>query len=256
MRTALRTLLPLVGIATAVTTWWFASAGSTSFYFPPLADILRAFADNWLFERVGTDLAPSLARFALGLCAALVVGVSVGTALGVMPMLRRALTPQLEFLRSTPPVLLLPPSLLLFGTGSGMKVFVIALGSLWPILLATTAGVRAADAVAIDMGRVFGLSRGARLRSIVLPAALPSVVAGLRSALPIALVLMVISELVASTNGVGYFLVEAQLTYDLTAMWSGVLLLGIIGLLLGLVLAWIDRRVQAVIAPTSRGGQQ
>lgn len=256
MTAVVRLLLPVVGLAAAVTAWWFLSAGSTSFYFPPLADIAEAFADNWLFERVGSDLAPSLGRFGLGLLGAVVLGVVAGVLLGRAPRLQNAFQPQLEFLRSTPPVLLLPPSLLLFGTGSGMKVFVIALGSVWPILLATITGVRASDSIALDMGRVFGLGRTALLRHVVLPNALPSVVAGIRSALPIAMVLMVVTELVASTDGVGYFILQAQQSYDITDMWSGVLLLGFVGMALSLALAWIERRVQAVVVPTSQGGQK
>lgn len=256
MTSAVRLLLPVVGLVGALTGWWFLSAGSTSFYFPPLADIADAFADNWLFERAGGDLAPSLGRFALGMLGATVSGVVVGVLLGRAPRLHRALQPQLEFLRSTPPVLLLPPSLLLFGTGSGMKIFVIALGSVWPILLATITGVRASDSIALDMGKVYGLGRTALLRHIVLPNALPSVVAGMRSALPIALVLMVVTELVASTNGVGYFILQSQQTYDITDMWSGVLLLGVVGMVLSLALSWIERRVQAAVIPTSQGGQK
>lgn len=255
MKFTIRVLLPVIGFVAALAIWWVASADSTSLYFPPLSKILEAFNENWLFARVGTDVAPSLSRFALGFLFATIAGVALGVLLGISPRMQRAFRPQLEFLRSTPPVLLLPPSLMLFGTGPEMKVFVIALGTVWPILLATTTGVRSADAVAIDMGRVFGMNKITRLRHVVIPGALPSIIAGLRSALPIALVLMVVTELVASTNGVGFFILQSQQNFDLVNMWSGVLLLGVIGMALNLILGWAERRVQAVVSPTSRGGQ-
>ena len=246
---------PLVGLLAAAALWWVVSADSESFYFPPLRDILVSFRENWMFARVGSDLVPGMARFLSGMALALAAGVVGGLCLGLSRTLYRAARPQLEFLRSVPPVLLLPPSLLVFGTGSGMKVFVIAAGSLWPILLATTAGVRSTDEMMTDMARVFGLGRSARIRTVVLPAALPSILAGVRTAVPIGLVLMVVSELVASTNGIGYFILESQQTFDLTAMWSGVLLLGVVGTSLGLLVARLERAAQARIVPTSVGGR-
>lgn len=248
-------IAPFVGLAGVGGLWWTATASSESVYFPPLQDILVSFRENWLFTRVGSDLVPSLSRVLLGVVIALVAGVLGGLLLGASRTLYRATQTQLEFLRSLPPVLLLPPSLLVLGTGSGMKVFVIALGSVWPILLATTASVRSTDEVTMDMARVFGLGWSARMRSVVLPATLPSVLAGLRTALPIGLVLMVVTELVASTNGIGYFILESQQTFNLTAMWSGVLLLGVLGMTLSLVVVRLEQIVQARIVPTSRGGQ-
>lgn len=248
-------VLPIVGLVGAIGTWWLVSNRSTSFYYPPLADIWEAFVANWLSARAGEDLVPSLTRFFAGFGAACAVGVSLGLVLGISSRLQRAFRPQIEFLRSTPPVLLLPPSLLLFGTGSGMKIFVIALGSMWPILLATISGVRGTDRVALDMAKVFGLPLTARLRRVVMPGTLPAVIAGMRSALPIALVLMVVTELVASTNGVGYFILQSQQEYDVVNMWSGVLLLAIVGMALSLSLGFIERRVHARVLPTSEGAR-
>lgn len=246
---------PFVGLVGTGALWWAVSADSESVYFPPLRDILVSFRENWMFARVGSDLVPSLSRFLLGMAFAVAAGVLGGLCLGLSRTLYRATQPQLEFLRSVPPVLLLPASLLVLGTGSGLKVFVIAAGSVWPILLATTAGVRSTDEVTTDMARVFGLGRSARTWTVVLPAALPSVLAGLRTAVPIGLALMVISELVASTNGIGYFILESQQTFDLTAMWSGVLLLGLVGTSLSLLVARLERSAQARIVPTSLGGR-
>lgn len=248
-------LLPTVGLVAAIGTWWLVSAESTSLYFPPLADIWDAFVENWLSARAGQDVAPSLARFFAGFGAACAVGITLGLVIGVSSTWQRALRWQLEFLRSTPPVLLLPPSLLIFGTGSGMKVFVIALGSMWPVLLATISGVRGTDRIALDMARVFGLSLAARIRRVVLPGTLPAIVAGMRSALPIALVLMVVTELVASTNGIGYFILQSQQQFDLVGTWSGVVLLGVIGMVLNLTLAFVERRIHARVLPTSEGAR-
>ncbi len=253
MRRPVAIALPALGLGLFLVAWWLLSDGSTSLYFPPLREIVSTLVETWTPKRLAQDGLPSLTRFAVGFAGAVLAGVSLGVVLGSAPRLEVALRPQLELVRSTPPVLLLPPSILLLGTGSGMKVFVIALGSMWPIVLSTATGVRSVDEVSVAMSRVFGLPRAARLRHVVLPSALPSVIAGARSALPIALVLMVVTELVASTNGIGYFILQAQQTFDIAAMWSGVVVLSIAGMLLSLGLAWIDRRVLARISPTSQG---
>src|SRR4051794_18717168 len=83
-------------------TWWFASADSTSFYFPPLSRMVDAFQANWLFDKVGSDLVPSLERAGLGFLFAAIVGISVGVVLGSSQFLRRAFEPTVEFVRAVP----------------------------------------------------------------------------------------------------------------------------------------------------------
>ena len=102
--------------------WWFASAGSTDVYRPPLRQILIAFADTWFGPALVTDVLPSLARLAIGYLAALVVGVAAGVAIGSSRRLRAATEPVLEFLRAIPPPVLVPILILIAGIGDLMKV--------------------------------------------------------------------------------------------------------------------------------------
>ncbi len=223
--------------------WAAWSSRANSFYFPPLSEIGEAFARNWVFERVGTDLVPSLARMLVGLGIAVVVGFVGGLVLGLTPRARTAAAPMLDFLRSLPPPVLVPLAILVLGVGTSMKVFVIALGPTWPVLLATTDGVRSVDPALLDMSRVYGISPIDRLRSVVVPAALPQVFAGVRASLSIALILMVISEMVASTNGLGYFVLQSQRTFAIPEMWSGILLLGLVGYSLNAAFLVVEKRV-------------
>jgi ABC-type nitrate/sulfonate/bicarbonate transport system permease component len=223
--------------------WGVWSSGSDTYYFPPLTDILETFADTWVFERVGSDVVPSLARVALGYGIACVVAVTAGLALGLSRPLRRATDPIVQFLRAIPPPALLPFAILVIGVGSSMKVFIIAFVCIWPILLNTIDGVRGIDPTLDDTTRVYGVSRRDRVWRVMLPAASPQIFAGMRTSLSLALILMVISEMVASTNGIGYFVLQSQRSFAIPEMWSGILLLGILGYVLNAIFLLVERRV-------------
>jgi ABC-type nitrate/sulfonate/bicarbonate transport system permease component len=223
--------------------WGLWSSGSDTYYFPPLTDILSTFADTWLFERVGSDVVPSLVRMGLGFAIAVVVAVGAGLLLGLSPRARRGAAPIVDFLRAIPPPALLPFAILVVGVGDSMKVAIIAFVCVWPILLNTVDGVTGVDPTLRDTTRVYGVSRRDRLWRVMLPAASPQIFAGLRTSLSLALILMVISEMVASTNGIGYFVLQQQRTFAIPEMWSGILLLGILGYTLNGALVLIERRV-------------
>jgi ABC-type nitrate/sulfonate/bicarbonate transport system permease component len=223
--------------------WGLWSAGSTDYYYPPLTEILSTFADTWLFERVGSDVVPSLVRMGLGYGIAVVAGIGVGLLLGLSPRARHAAAPIVEFLRAIPPPALLPFAILVIGVGNSMKVFIIAFVCLWPILLNTTDGVNGIDPTLRETTRVYGIETRERLWRVMLPAASPQIFAGMRTSLSLALILMVISEMVASTNGIGYFVLQSQRTFAIPEMWSGILLLGILGYALNGAFVLIERRV-------------
>jgi ABC-type nitrate/sulfonate/bicarbonate transport system permease component len=223
--------------------WAVWSASSDTFYYPPLTDILSTFNDTWLFERVGSDVVPSLLRLGAGYAIAVVVAVLVGIPLGLSRTARRAASPIVEFLRAIPPPALLPFGILVLGVGTSMKVFIIAFVCLWPVLLNTVDGVAGVDPTLRETARVCGISPRDRLLRVTLPAAAPQIFAGMRTSLSLALILMVISEMVASSNGIGYFVLQSQRSFAIPEMWSGILLLGILGYVLNAVFLLVERRV-------------
>jgi ABC-type nitrate/sulfonate/bicarbonate transport system permease component len=239
----LATVLEVTVPVLALLIWGIASSGSDTYYFPPLTDILETFADTWLFERVGSDVVPSLLRMGAGYAIAVVVAISAGLLLGMSRRARRAAAPIVEFLRAIPPPALLPFAILVIGVGNSMKVFIIAFVCIWPILLNTIDGVTGVDPTLRDTTRVYGIDGGDRVLRVMLPAAAPQIFAGMRTSLSLALILMVISEMVASTNGIGYFVLQSQRTFAIPEMWSGILLLGILGYTLNGIFVLIERRV-------------
>jgi ABC-type nitrate/sulfonate/bicarbonate transport system permease component len=231
-----------IGIVALLWAW---TAQSDTFYYPPLQDVFQEFGDNWLFERFGSDVWPSLRRMFIGYWLAVAVAVVLGVALGSSRTLRRAVSPIVEFLRSIPPPALLPFAIVVIGVGDDMKIFIIAFVCLWPVLLNTIDGINGIDPTLRDIARVYGVSGRDRLLRMTLPAASPQIFAGMRLSLSLAVILMVISEMVASTNGIGFFVLQSQRSFAIPEMWSGILLLGILGYVLNLVFVIVERRVLA-----------
>jgi ABC-type nitrate/sulfonate/bicarbonate transport system permease component len=242
--TAARRALLVGGLPLALLAlWWVASADSQSFYLPPLREILGVFAGVWLGPRLVDDVLPSLARLLAGFALATVLGVALGVVVGSSRRLRAACEPVLEFLRAIPPPVLVPIFILVAGIGTTMKVLVIVSGCIWPILLNTVEGVRARDEVLEDTCRVYGIAGVARLRHLVLRAASPQIVTGMRQALSIGIILMVISEMFAASSGLGFTIIQFQRGFAIPEMWSGILLLGLLGVALSLLFRVFEHQV-------------
>jgi ABC-type nitrate/sulfonate/bicarbonate transport system permease component len=240
-RTALVLGLPVV----LFVVWFVTTEGSDNFYVPPLRQILVAFADTWTPARLRADVLPSLVRLAVGYLLAVLLGVTVGVLIGVNRRLRSFLEPVLEFFRAVPPPVLVPVIMLFAGIGNGMKVIVIVSGCVWPILLNTVEGIRAVDGVLADTSRSYRITGVARLRHLLLRSASPQIVAGMRQALAIAIILMVISEMFAASNGLGFTIVQFQRSFAIPEMWSGIILLGLLGFALSVLFRLFESRVLA-----------
>lgn len=212
-----------------VALWWTLSALAPSFFLPRPPEVARAFAQTWFGARLFADVLPSLVRLGLGYAAAVVLGVGIGVPIGLSPRLRATCEPALEFCRAVPPPVLVPLIMLLAGISTTMKIAVIVSGCLWPILLNTVEGVRAVDQVLSDTCRLYGITGPSRLWHLVLRSASPRIMAGMRQALSIGIILMVISEMFASSSGLGHTIVQFQRGFAIPEMWSGIVLLGLVG---------------------------
>ncbi|MFD1860311.1 ABC transporter permease [Aeromicrobium camelliae] len=224
---------------------WWRSLTTSTFYFPPLPHILETFQNVWLFDRVGSDLVPSLVRLGAGLAIGISAGIVVGFVLGRSPVLSRATAPLIEFCRAIPAPAVVPPLILMLGIGDTSKIALIAFGSVWPVLLNTVDGIRGIDPLLMETSRAFSVRRADTLARVVLPAAAPQIFAGIRTSLSLGIILMVISEMVGSTNGLGYFVIESQRSFAMTDMWAGIVLLGLLGYGLNAAFGLVERRALA-----------
>jgi sulfonate transport system permease protein len=235
---ALELWLPVAIVAL----WWVLSADSQSLFFPPLHDILDQVHQQFLSAAAKQNLWPSLGHLFAGFAAAAVAGVGLGVLLGVNPWVRAAVEPLVHFLRALPAPALLPFAIIAFGIGATMKIWVIAFTAFFPVLLNTMDGVRGRDPMTTEVARAYRIPARLRFTSIVLPAALPQIFAGLRVGLQTSLLLMVVSELVASTGGIGFVILQSQQVFATSAMWAGIVVLGVLGYLLSLLFNVAERR--------------
>lgn len=229
----------IVGLpAVIIAAWWFGSAGSTNYLNPPLSTILSVFGPTWFKADASghslfiSDVVPGIERFAIGYAVALVLGVALGVVIGSSARLRAFLEPVYEFFRAVPPAILVPVLMLFLGIGDSLRIVVIAVGSVWPILLNAIEGVRGIDPVLRDVAASYRLGFWRRLFRLILPGASPQIVTGARQALPVAIIMMVISEMFAAKDGLGAAIVVFQKSFAIPQMWGGVILLGAIGVVL------------------------
>jgi ABC-type nitrate/sulfonate/bicarbonate transport system permease component len=236
----------------ALAVWQAVASIAANPFFPPPTQIIAAAGAAWfsgpatslfLTGTVFHDLLSSLERMAIGWAIAAVSGIALGLLLGRSRIALDYLGPLMAFVRAVPSPALVPVFITLLGIGAPMQVSVIVFGVVWPILLNTVDGAAGVDQVKVDTARTLRISRVHWMFGIVLPSALPKIFAGLRVSLSLALVLMVVSELVGSTNGIGYQLLFSQHQFDFPTMWAGIVLLGVLGYALNTMLLAAQRRV-------------
>jgi ABC-type nitrate/sulfonate/bicarbonate transport system permease component len=239
-----------VVLVVGVLLWQLWASAHHSPFFPPPSTILDRMYHLWfsgpaahvfLTANATGNLLPSIWRTLAGLAIATVIGVPLGIALGRSQVASEYLEPLLQFARALPVVTLAPVFLALFKIGTQMEVATIAFGTVWPILLNTIDGASSIDPVQLETAEAFRLSRTQRLTQLIIPSALPKIFTGFRLSLSLALILMVFSELVGSSNGIGYEMLNAQNSFDIVELWCTIVVLGILGYLLNAILNGVQR---------------
>ena len=232
-------LVPVILVAT----WWTASADSANPFFPPLSTIVERFQQLWLFAHFASDVLPSLGNLLAGFAIGGVVGIALGVVLGIGKVLSGLFAPVINFWRAIPPVALVPIFVALLGFGNEVRILTIALASVFPTLISTLDGLRALDPQLRDVCRMYGLTRRERLLNVYLPAASPRIASGLQVSLQTAFVVMIASEMLGSSYGIGALTLLAQQTFATADMWAGIILLGVLGYVLNLLFNVIRDRV-------------
>jgi NitT/TauT family transport system permease protein len=219
-----------------------ASAGliSTQFLSPPIA-IARAL---WLLTRSGelwSHLGASLSRLLIGWTLGTVAGVAAGFLVGLATWARSPGMAVVSALFPIPKIALVPLFIIWFGIGEGSKIATLGFGVFFPTVISTAAGVDAVPRGLVRMGQAFGLRRSTIIWRIVLPGALPSILAGFRVTTSIAIILLVAAEMIGAERGIGAFVLQAGNLYDIDNLLAGILVLSLLGLLVAWVMGVLER---------------
>lgn len=240
-------LLGLGFIAALMCLWELAAVREVfpAMSFPRISAILATWWQLVLSGDLPRELLPSLWRMFAGYFIGVALGVGLGLLMGYFQFFYNLLEPITELLRPIPSPAYLPIMILFLGIDDEMKIFMIAFASVFPVLINTYSGVRSVDPIQLQTARTFGVSGRRLLMQIVLPACSPAIFTGMRVSLAVALIVMVISEMVAASDGIGYFILSAQRGFKIREMFAGVLTLAVLGYALNRVFVVIENRVLA-----------
>lgn len=247
----LRVIVP----ALILLAWLGLSMSTTSGYFVPgpwesfrtagtmffSTDPTRLFLGDATF----THFVPSVLRALAGLGLAIIVGVGLGVVLGISPTMHALFQPLVHVGRSLPSPALLGVFFLLFGIGDSPKIFLIAFSVVWPILFNTIDGVSSVGEIRSQAAAVYRIPARLVLTHIVLPGASPKIFAGIRTAMSMSLIVMIISELQKSDNGLGYLLVSTQRDFNYPGFFAVLIVLALLGVVLNFIFLKIEHRALA-----------
>jgi ABC-type nitrate/sulfonate/bicarbonate transport system permease component len=233
----------VIALAIFLVLWHLASIPAGKLLLPSPVDVVPAFIDMLRSGQLLSATASSLTVFAAGYALAIVTGVALGVLMGGVPRLGETLEIYVNALNATPRVAFIPLIILWFGLGTNAKIVVIWLQAVMPILINTYAGVQNTDPDLLEAARSFGARRGQLFRYIMLPAALPYIVTGLRLGGANAMVGTVIAELYTALSGLGYLIAQFGGTFQTAKYFSPVLVLAAIGMLISQSLKIVERRL-------------
>ena len=216
-----------------IAAWWLAVVASGNLIFPSPWQVVTGTAEiagnGTLWKHIGA----SLFRVGVGFFLAIAVGVPVGLLMGRVTLAFTALNPVVQLLRPISPIAWIPISILWFGVGNLSPIFLIFLASVFPTIVQTAAAVHAIERRYIWAAENFGVSRRRLFLQVVIPAALPQILVGMRVSLGVAWLVVVAAEMIAPRSGLGYLIIDSRNAgnrYDLVV--AGMVVIGITGLLL------------------------
>ncbi|NBD25183.1 ABC transporter permease subunit [Paenibacillus glycinis] len=222
---------------------WFGSLGWISArILPTPASVLEAGAklvkDGSLFVYIGDSTRRALVGFAIGGG----IGFVLAILNGLLPLSEKLTDSSIQMIRTIPHLSLIPLIIAWFGIGEQGKIFLVALGVAFPIYLNTLHGIRSVDRGLIEMGRTYGLRGFALFRTIVFPGALPSILVGLRFALGIMWITLIVSETISSDSGIGYMAMNAREFFQMDVVVLSIIIYALLGKLSDWVAKLMERR--------------
>ena len=239
-------ILPFVYAAAAIVAVWqlalILTGADPAILPPPLLTgetFVGMVANGEIFEHAGVSLGRVFTAWLLSAC----IAIPLGLAMGRFPMFERMLDPVVELFRPISPLAWIPMAIIWFGIGEAGKIFVIFIATFFPTILNTVAGVKDVDPVLVRAGRVLGCdNEWAIFRKVILPAALPHIVVGLRISFGTGWAAIIAAELVAAQSGLGYLIADGMEILRSDLVFVGMAVIGIVGVLFDAIFRFLHRR--------------
>lgn len=238
-------VLPLVALAVFLTTWEIAGRLVNPILFSPPTRVASAFASLTASGRLPRALLVTLNTLTVGFGLSVLVGIPVGVALGRLRRLSAVVEPYIDAVYATPRVVIVPLVILWFGVGYSGRLFIVWVGTVIPIILNTAIGVRNARPDLVEVATSYGIRERDLVRHVILPGAVPYVVAGMKIAAGRALIGVVIAEIFLDLTGVGGIIQTESSFFRTAPMLAGVLVFGILGTALLWGMGAVERRFAA-----------
>ena len=210
---------------------------------PPPSKVAATLAELWASGELARHLAATLWRVAAGFALGLLLATALGAFTGFSTRARQILDPTLQALRSIPSIAWVPLFILWFGIFEASKVALIATGAFFPIYLSLMAGIHAVDRKLVEVGRVYQLGPWSLIRRILVPAALPAWLVGVRSGLGLAWMFVIAAELMGASEGLGYLLLDGQMVGNAAQILGALVLFALLGKLTDSLVVLLTRRL-------------
>lgn len=241
--------LSALSVAGFLAVWWLVTAMGwvKPLFVPSPGAILSKFADVWRDGFTGTSFMDhvfvSTARVFGAFILACVIGLPLGLAMGMSPLIRGIFDPPIEFYRPIPPLAYLPLMIIWFGIGETSKVLLIFLSVFAPIVLGARSGVRSAAIEQIHAAYSFGATRWQVMRHVIMPSALPEILTAMRIGIGFGWTTLVAAEMVAATKGLGYMVLSASQFLQTSVVIMGIFVIAIIAVAFDLLVRFLERRL-------------
>jgi NitT/TauT family transport system permease protein len=224
---------------TQVLARWIAYAAPVHPYDPAAGSRIA-----WIFSgELPRDAAASLMRVLVGFAIGTLLALPLGLLMGYSEALYQLFDPLIQILRPIPPIAFIPLAILWFGLGNPPAFFLISLGAFFPVLVNTISGVRNVDAIYIRAAENLGASRATLFRRVILPAATPYILTGVRVGIGVAFIVVIVAEMIAVNNGLGYRILEAREYFWSDKIIAGMISIGLAGLGIDIVMGRITRHL-------------
>ena len=197
---------------------------------PPFSDVMQGLLSLILSGELAKHALASFHRTLLGFFIAVAIAIPLGIFMGWFKRLEKIVDPLMQICRNTATLALYPVFILVFGLGELSKVGIIFWGSIWPILINTIEGVKTVDPLLIKAARSMAMSRFGLFLHVILPAAVPSIITGLRISATRSIIILVAAEMLGASAGLGFLIFDAQHKYEVEKMYAGIVVLIMLGM--------------------------